>query len=38
MGNSNDLYANSTLVSAFLLSGGDTDLHATAMFPDAAYE
>jgi len=44
MGNSNGLYADSTLVGVFLLlgddplAGGDTDLHAAAMFPDAAYE
>ena len=44
MGNSSDLYADSTLVGASLLLGvglpvdGDTDLHAAAMFPDAAYE
>ena len=44
MGNSNDLYTDSTLAGAFLLLGddpivgGDTDLHVAAMFPDAAYE
>jgi len=42
-GNSNDLYADSILVGAFLLLGvdalvdGDTDLRVAAMFPNAAY-
>ena len=44
MGNSNDPYADSTLVGAFLPlgddvpAGDDTGLHAVAMFPDASYE
>ena len=44
MGNSNDLCADSTLVGVFpllgddLLAGDGTDLHAVAMFLDAAYE
>ena len=44
MGNSNDLYADSTLVGVFLLPDDDlpigdvTDLHAVARFPDASYE
>jgi len=43
MGNSNDLYADSTLVGVFLplgvdpLADGDTDLLVAAMSPDAAY-
>ena len=43
MGNSNDLYVDSTLVGAFLPltddlpAGDDTDLHAVAMFPDVSY-
>jgi len=43
MGNSSDLYANSTLVGVFLLLGvdpladGDTDLHVAATFPDVTY-
>jgi len=42
-GNSNDLYADSTLVGVFPLpgddlpTGDDTDLHAVAMFPDVSY-
>jgi len=44
MGNSNDLYADSTLVGVFLLPddnppvGADTDLHVAAKSPDAFYE
>ena len=44
MGNSNDPYADSTLVGVFLPPdddlpvGADTDLHAAARFPDAFYE
>ena len=44
MGNSNDLYADPTLVGVFLLPGDDlpvgddTDLHTAARFPDASYE
>ena len=44
MGNSNNLYANSTLVGVFLLLdddppvGADIDLHTAARSPDAFYE
>ena len=43
MGNSNDLYADSTLVGVFPLpdddlpARDDTDLHAAAMFADVSY-
>ena len=43
MGNSNDPYADSTLVGVFPLSGDDflagddTDLHAVARFPNVSY-
>ena len=44
MSNSNDLYADSSLVGAFPLlgddlpTGDDIDLYVVAMFPDAAHE
>jgi len=43
MGNSSDLYADSTLVGVFLplgvdpLADDDIDLHVAAIFPDATY-
>jgi len=38
MGNPNDLYVFSILLTASLLVDDDTDPHAVAMFLDAVYE